>query len=1351
MPTTPASGIHAANMAATNSPVIPVAAAAPAPRHARALSMSSDRPSTTVSQTLMCPPLSVSPEAVFIAGSAASQIVTNDHDGHSETWYDQVGIEPSGETALVSPGALQLANNFIDQLLFNILGVARSTSLSALRPAVSEVLKPKLAKDATNQADEELREYLGGGEVDDLVQSPDTQSPRDWDLELVWKRTRLRCMVYSSLGDMEEEDEDYFMEQEHLNGVSGTLGAETVSPAVAIFLTSILEFMGEQVLVISGQAAFNRMRTKYEKELREGSRAVGDIAERVVVEELDMERVALDRTLGRLWRSWKKRIRSPVESGHQRSIPSRIGSHSRHGSIVATDTPAMVPPSTETIHEPEEAVVPAPVPVPTPAHEAAKETKEERNPATVPLPMSNHDVAEIEVPGLVSYSDEEDSDLEEEEDVAAVLFRARPKSLVLFSSRNKHTGTAADAPVKRTNSLPSTAGTRRKLRQRAMAADVSAQGAKEQGAEPSKSKDAAAKSITGSGDAAKTQAVPPAGESAESLAGSETKEESQDGPVAKIVAEASAIGTAALAGVAALAQGTTPQTTVTPEGEEAEEEGEEEEEEVDEFTEEPEILTSSRVSMCGRSSPSTSESGAAVGRPPSILVGRSNSLRSVRMIDVQPRSPSVRSAHATVDFDYAAAARSANYSREGSVSTPPIVEEGDSEEKLVKGSIRSSSMKSSREASRERMMAPSPSFRSSSPSNVLAPTSAPAVGPTKVSILNTAAAPDAESRIDPPPRMPSYGRQPTLPTLPERSANRPTHGKSSSYTAAQSVERPSAAARGSPESPKRARPAASESPSSTSSTRFKAVPSTEDSGANRAQDVARNFEELLQNDQTLQYTLTPENMREMEVSIPPTVAMASLTGEQASGRGDSGTGSGTRTLERSRSSSLKRSLSVTKTTGLHSNPPEPHTNARPSGPVPRAPPVSMTTQARSGPGPQARDARVPRESIQDFADFIRSTGPSGNGPPNRTGTMPAHRRDISQPVPPTTRRPSIGPKRTVSTRARLQARDAAVSSNNESSDLIDFIRRGPPSNPGINPRIPRNVAPFRTTMDSDQLQMTGASGGKAVDATIPDVQAGRVSTTVTENSIQSSINSSTALLNKANKPAQYTNNFDEEDMVPKRKQRRVRDPYAIDFSDEDDDDLLEELDIAPKPKPKPRQEESLIDFLNNCEPPPEPSPPQPFVNTQQTQPKKKQSAPNLLQRLRGAGGGSSSDRSGSTKAGDESRSSNSPKAGTPGHGGGGGRGYTPIVANVPPNAGNMPSNMTSTGSPRAPPVSGRVPMKSYEPRDPAMSVNTKTSDLAKFLRESEPPPSTLASPSPPEEKATGFARIFERRKKSTAY
>src|SRR4051812_16071447 len=101
----------------------------PLPSRSRAQSISSDRPST-IAYSFMSPPLSVSPEAAFIATSAASQIVTNDHDSHADAWYDQHGVEPSGETAAVTPAALQLVNNFLDQLLFNFLSIARSTNLS---------------------------------------------------------------------------------------------------------------------------------------------------------------------------------------------------------------------------------------------------------------------------------------------------------------------------------------------------------------------------------------------------------------------------------------------------------------------------------------------------------------------------------------------------------------------------------------------------------------------------------------------------------------------------------------------------------------------------------------------------------------------------------------------------------------------------------------------------------------------------------------------------------------------------------------------------------------------------------------------------------------------------------------------------------------------------------------------------------------------------------------------------------------------------------------------------------------------------------------------------------------------
>ncbi|CAI4215217.1 unnamed protein product [Parascedosporium putredinis] len=372
-------------------------------------------------------PLSISPEAAFIAGSAASQIVTNDHDTHSATWYDQHGIEPSGETALVTNTALQLINNFLDQLLFNILSVSRSTSLGSLRPAVTEILKPKLAKDAINQADEELREYLGGGDEDDLLLPQGGESARDWDLELVWKRTRLRCMVYSSLGDLEEEDEDYFMEQEGLEMDTDEQPNATISPAVAIFLTSILEYMGEQALVVAGQGACGRLQNRLEKELRDGARDPNEIADRVVVDDLDMDRLNQKPTL-------------------QAEQPGAFGA----------PLPEARPDEVEAAAEAAEAVD---VPAET---EVEPEVDIEVLAASVPLPITERDVDEIEVPGLVAaYSDDEEDD--EEFEVEEDSMPKRPLSLVLIPyqvpiglavEENFYVDVPVAEPLHRSNSNP---------------------------------------------------------------------------------------------------------------------------------------------------------------------------------------------------------------------------------------------------------------------------------------------------------------------------------------------------------------------------------------------------------------------------------------------------------------------------------------------------------------------------------------------------------------------------------------------------------------------------------------------------------------------------------------------------------------------------------------------------------------------------------------------------------------------------------------------------------------------------------------------------------------------------------
>jgi hypothetical protein len=592
----------------------------PSPRVKRSQSISSDRPSLQGYGGLLSPPAAVSPYPAFIAASAASQIVTNDHDSQADTWFDQHGIEPSGETALVSQQSLKLVNRFLDQLLFNFLSVSRSTTLAALRPAVSEVLKPKLASGAISGADQELNEYLGGGEDEDLLaMDNEVEASGDWDLELVWKRTRLRCMVYSSLGDMEEEDEDYYTEQEHLDGPPGTSkpyssNPGVVSPAVAIFLTSILEFMGEQVLIVAGQAAYHRIRAKHEKDEKDGAATPSDIAERVIVEDHDMERVALDRTLGRLWRGWKKRIRSPntsISISRSFSRESLLSQPSKAPSLAAEGP----------IDEDEQ-----------PKSLAAILFEQAAN---IALPMTDNDVNEIEVPGLGYQSDVEDEELIDE----GYRIPPRPKSFTMFNYESLKSVSPVEPPVtkKRSNSLPAPPPNpyiSPKPIKEAANGEVGSP-------TPLVPEDIQEEAPLQSEQVAEetTQSVEPIREIHKKTEDEAVGKDKYQEPKSRVngvlvgMAGIAAVGVATAA--VAISAVHKDVTTITPAEDLKIEDNEEDEE--------PQILTSSRVSLGGRNSP---DEHAGVSRKSSI---RSASVHSLRLIDVAaPKSPQ-RSRHGSVD------------------------------------------------------------------------------------------------------------------------------------------------------------------------------------------------------------------------------------------------------------------------------------------------------------------------------------------------------------------------------------------------------------------------------------------------------------------------------------------------------------------------------------------------------------------------------------------------------------------------------------------------------------------------------------------------------------------------------
>jgi hypothetical protein len=396
--------------------------------------------------------------------------------------------------------------------------------------------------------------------------------------------------------------------------------------------------------------------------------------------------------------------------------------------------------------------------------------------------------------------------------------------------------------------------------------------------------------------------------------------------------------------------------------------------------------------------------------------------------------------------------------------------------------------------------------------------------------------------------------------------------------------------------------------------------------------------------------------------------------------------------------------------------------------------------------PQPRDARVERESMGDLAEFISSTAPPGSYealPARSAPAMDGHRgtngtaRNTSGSTPRVGTAASL-PRRAESSagRSKLQARDAVVPRGDSISDLIDFVRSGPQLEKETH-RIPRTVAPFRSTMDSDQ--MSGAVGGKAIDASLPDPRYSQASA-----SINSSINSQSALLSssaKMSKPSttQSSNNFDEEDMIPKRKQRRVRDMYQIDFSDEED-----EYEAVTNSRPKPIKEESLAEFLANVPPPPDSSPAPLYVATSKSSKvKKKSSSPSLMSRF----GRKDSVPHPSPKpksSGHDSRLNSRPPQ-LPSH--------TPIAVQF---TSSKPATYGPTRGPGSDYVSQldtarnpKVTQKSYQPRDAVYSGN-RTSDLADFLRSE--PPSTMSTqprtfePTLQREEASAFQRMFGRKK-----
>lgn len=468
-----------------------LSAAPVSPIMSRRTSIDSDRYSTVSGLTTYFPsnPTNVSPSPAYVAPFGASQVVS-EHQGSNRrpsSDDDEDDAKQDKDDTRFSETALGLVNAFLDQLLYSFLSHARSTSLLALRPAVLEVLKHRLARDAIASAEEELNELLAGGEDEEEVDTKHqaAEDGRRWDLELVWKRTRLRVMVYMRLGEMEDEDEQRYVKDEELfQGSERRFSQSTglVSWAAAIFLTSVLEYVAEQTLQVAGAAAYARARRQSRTQRLKGAAQSGG---ELVVEEYDVEKVALNATLGRLWRTWRKALRNNTApstpthrstqsigraSREQRMNPfsNRSSFSTAHEESTAGDSRPASRAQNDDMSElqyPEHVLaanIPLPIgdhsrdidqiAIPNLARDPDAEHEDEDTPDTpyddhvlgrhIPLPVGDEqrDVDEIEVPGLARDPDAEDDESGRKTPTPNVFWR-----------RNSFGGTA---PYRTTGGLP---------------------------------------------------------------------------------------------------------------------------------------------------------------------------------------------------------------------------------------------------------------------------------------------------------------------------------------------------------------------------------------------------------------------------------------------------------------------------------------------------------------------------------------------------------------------------------------------------------------------------------------------------------------------------------------------------------------------------------------------------------------------------------------------------------------------------------------------------------------------------------------------------------------------------------
>ena len=982
--------------------------------------------------------------------------------------------------------------------------------------------------------------------------------------------------------------------------------------------------------------------------------------DRFVVEDLDMEKLALNGTLGRLWRIFRRRRRGYSVA------------YSRKSSIATIEQPA-------TPKEPVE--VPPPI-----------------DPAAIPLPISDYDVQEIEVPGYMVDLEGEVQTME-----AVVAHKVRPRSLMVFSSPSllpKSPGSANNSPV--SASAIELGKSIRHIRARSLPNGGPVQTQEEPETpsdQPSPTPSEKKKLETMYEDDESAEYVDAAEDTVEitpGIAVTTTHEVSQPPEAA---AEASDNARMSIVHEEEEAPPAVNETVASLRAIAADDE------------ESTDQSNSARVSIASlgdrpnQKDPEVIEGTGTCEKPKltsTIHRPKRQSSRDARSISISPQASdsqlhAVAESQPTTQGIEATPERSAapieaitsdqdtvnqDQNKTTMISSPPIgSSEGKEDNELSK--------------SQDSLTPPETSRPTSSSGDSQRSKTRPRPAPLVVTASNRSSSTIERAAVQRMPIRPSTSVSPSVHTKSRRSG---------SFGSAREIKRPVTAGSTTSQVSNKLKGLMGRPQGDAHSLRMRSSSETSRasgaSGDSVDNEIA-DLDKLINSDETIHFTLTPRSVREMTFPDPPNrpIPRSDTTGTADTADLLKTTSPPSEEKHRPHASVSSKATGATGATVGTGSSGEMTTASRTrsieSKHVPlsaRMTPTSSISTSRSSKAAQARDERAPADSTRDFAEFMRLTGPPPvptsaptSAPTNAPTSTPSEPKtsvstEKSRPLRP----PSSHSAASRGNRPKLQARSAETNQS-QTSDLIDFIRNGPPMPAGAH-RIPRTVAPFRNTIDSEDLQIDNTSS------------AASTGNGTTPNKSLSSLGSRTGLLDSANRNKAAASGsamaFDDP-QPPARKQRRVPDPYAID--DDDDDELMEELlELEENPKPK-REEESLMDFLRNAPPPQTEQAPQPFLSSAPTS-----------NGLSGAAGMKARLLRTSQSS---LRSQNAP---------------TRVQTNYSAKVGQERNN-------------GTMPS--------ASNRKTETSDLADFLRNSGPPGPPRPVP---KAKDGSISRFFTRRKKAEA-